>query len=479
MKNFSLFPFFVLGWLLAGCCVGPTYLPPPIEMPCEWHADQDEELDSQAASDTINWWESLQDPMLTSLIEQASERNVDLHLAILRILQARLERKAKKGDYLPHIDASFTGGHLYQNKKALLNKFLDIHSHNRNINFFEVGFDVDWEIDLFGKTAHEVKALNARVEASEEDFCGVWVTLSAEIARNYIDLRLAQKRLHLLEARISSQEDTVALTRELARIGFVNSIDLLQAEEQLNLLKSRMPPLELAQIKSIHHLSILLGKTPGSLFDDLCQMTPFPQLPLHQPIGIPSDLLRRRPDIRRAERHLAAATEYVGSAIASLFPSFSLKGFVGNINSHLPSLFTPESFTFFIAPQLLAPVFNSRMLKQDVEYNRIKAQEACFEYQKTVLNALEEAENSIATFKYEKERYCRLLKAFEASEEALVLTNDLYEKGFKGYLEVLILTRSYLEAEDALIQGQADLLFNYISLYKALGGGFSACENSE
>ncbi|MGK5594902.1 MAG: efflux transporter outer membrane subunit [Parachlamydiaceae bacterium] len=479
MKNFSLLSILVFGSLLTGCRVGPAYTPPPIEMPCQWHTAPDEGLDTQMPSDHLNWWESLQDPILNSLIEQASERNIDLHLAILRILQARIERKAKKGDYLPHVDASLMGGHFYHNKKALLNQFLDLDSHNRNINFFEFGFDVDWEIDFFGKTAHEIKALDAKVEASEEELCGVWVTLSAEIARNYIELRLAQKRLELLEAHIFSQEETVILTQELVRAGFLDTIDLRQAEEQLGLLKAKLSALELAQVTSIHHLSTLLGKTPGSLFDELCRACPLPQLPFCTPIGIPSDLLRRRPDIRRAERNLAAATEHVGSAVASLFPSFSLKGFVGNIHSHLPSLFRPESLAFLIAPQLLAPVFNSRMLKQDVEYNRIKAQAACFEYQKTVLNALEEAENSIATFKYGKERCHRLLLALESSEKALALMKDLYEKGFKSYLEFLVLNRSHLAAEDQFVQEQANLLFNYISLSKALGGGFSACENSE
>ncbi|KAF3362666.1 putative outer membrane protein of AcrAB(MexAB)-OprM multidrug efflux pump [Chlamydiales bacterium STE3] len=477
MKNLYFFKFFCFSLLLASCCVGPKYFPPEVEMPRTWCRQPAAGMDSSISSDSINWWEALNDPILTSLIAQASEQNLDLHLALLHIIEARAEHKAKGADALPHVDASFTGGHLYHNKKALLNKFLDSSKHQRNFNFFELGFDADWEIDLFGKTAHELKALAAKVEATEETFYDVWVTLSAEIARNYIELRLAQKRLGLLHEHIRAQQETVHLTNQLLGIGSSSRIDFRQTEEQLHFLQARAPQIELSIEKSIHCLSKLLGKHPGALAEELCQEQPLPLVPFHQPIGVPSDLLRRRPDIRRAERKLASATEYVGSAIASLFPSFSLKGFVGNINSHFPSLFSPQSYSLFFAPQLLAPIFNSKMLKYDVEYTKLKVQEAYYEYHKAVLNALEEAENALAAFHWEIERNDRLLLAFEANEEAKILAADLYQNGFKSYLELLVLERSYLETEEAFIQGQADLLFHYISLYKALGGGFFSCEN--
>lgn len=462
--------------LLTGCCVGPKYSPPCVDIPCEWHSPIIDGMETKPTIGNSNWWESLNDPILTSLIERASEQNLDLFIAATRILEARAERKGKMFDYLPHIDGTFTAGHLYYNKKGILNKIVDCASSKRNIDFFEAGFDASWEIDLFGKTAHEMNALQAKLEATEEAYCDLWLTLSAEIARNYIELRSQQKRLAILSNHLASQQESVNLTNELLTLGISSIIDLRQSEEQLFLLSSKKPSLEFAISKTIHRLSVLLGCTPDALFEELCMQQELPEFPIYKPIGVPSDLLRRRPDIKRAERNLAAANEEIGSAMAALFPSFSLKGFIGSINSHLPSLFNPQSYVFFIAPQILAPIFNSKMLQQDVCYNKLKAQEACFEYQKTVLNALEEAENAIASFHYELERSQRLRESLEASKESYLLTLDLFERGIRSYLEVLILNRSYLEAEEAYLQAEADLLSNYIALYKALGGGFSNCE---
>lgn len=461
---------------LSSCCIGSKYTPPCPDMPCAWHSPQDG-METEPSFDNSNWWEAFDDPLLTWLIEQASEQNIDLFIAATRILEARAERKGKFFDYLPHIDGSLTAGHLTYNKKGILHKVIDCASHRHNIDFFEAGFDACWEIDFFGKTAHEIRASQARLEAMEESYCDLWLTLSAEIARNYIELRTLQKRLVLLNDHIIAKQDAIHLTEELLRIGSLSSIDLHQVREQLHLLESKKPLLEFAIAKTINRLSVLLGCHPGALFEELCGCQELPQLPIYTPIGVPSDLLRRRPDIKRAERTLAAANEEIGKAMAALFPSFSLKGFIGGINSHLPSLFHPESFVFFIAPQILAPIFNSKMLQQDVCYNQLKAEEACFEYQKVVLNALEESENAIASFHYEWEHNQSLADGLQASQETYELAQDLFARGIKSYLEVLPLFHAYLEAKEAHLQSEANLLSNYIALYKALGGGFF-CEES-
>lgn len=467
----------VLLLLLSGCCVGPRYAPPCPEMPNEWHsAPGCSGIEAESNLENCNWWESLNDPLLTTLIERASNENLDLFIAATRILEARAARKGKMFDYLPHIDGSFTAGHLYYNKQGILDKVFDCATGKRNINFFEAGFDATWEIDFFGKTAHEIRASQARLEAAEESYCDIWLTLSAEIARNYVELRMHQKRLAILANHILVQQDYVNLTEELVRNGFLSAIELNQAEAQLQQMQAKKPLLEFAISKTIYHLSVLLGCHPGALYQELSICQNLPELPCYEPLGLPSDLLRRRPDIKRAERNLAAANEEIGSAMAALFPSFSLKGFIGGINSHLPSLFHPESLVAFIAPQILAPLFNSKMLQQDVCYNKLKAQELCYEYQKTVLNALEEAENAIASFHSELERSQRLAEALRASREAYMLGLELFERGLKSYLEVISLNHSFLEAEEVHIQSEADLLSSYIALYKALGGGFSCCE---
>ncbi|HEV8051667.1 MAG TPA: TolC family protein, partial [Parachlamydiaceae bacterium] len=240
------------------------------------------------------------------------------------------------------------------------------------------------------------------------------------------------------------------------------------------LLIAQKPQLEYLIDRSVNHLSILLGNLPGDLYCELAETMPLPILPCYQPMGIPSELLRRRPDIRKAERDLAAATEEVGTAIAALFPRISLTGFIGDITTFC----TSGSLTGFVGPQLLLPIFNSRLLKQDVCLNKIKVGQAFLQYQKTVLEALEETENAISAFHNELEKKELLKRLKISSEEAYQLSMQLYQSGLKNYLEVQLAQRSYLGAESALLQSQIDGLVNYIALYKALGGGWDrfSCE---
>lgn len=471
---------FLLLTIFAGCTVGPKYIPPEMDVPNEWHTPPSEGM-SPADPNCWIWWESLNDPILNSLIQRAAQQNLDLFIAGTRILEARLGRKAKEAEKYPHIDASLSAGHLYWGKdiqKTVLGACSSHHRHHckRNLNFFEIGFDADWEIDLFGFHQREINAAQARLESTEENLCDIWVTLSAEIARNYIELRGLQQRKQLILSNIASQEESEKLTRELLEIGTASSIDLLQAQEQLTLLIAEKPLIDLSIDKAIHRLSILLGYPPGELFAELCESQGLPKLPCEKPIGLPSDLLRRRPDIRRAERNLAAATESVGSAVAALFPRFSLYGFVGEISTHLKSLTNGKGVTWFAAPQLLFPIFNSRLLTQDVEANKIQARQILFEYQKTVLAALEEVENAIASFRYESERNDLLHRAQQIDQEASHLTLELYRTGVKDYLVVLIANRTLLAMEESYLQSQINLLLHYVSLYKALGGGWDVSQ---
>lgn len=481
MKNskpihfYWLIPFVII--LLSGCMVGPKYTAPPqLDIPCEWHSPLSPGMEAEQ-SNCFLWWESLGDPLLNSLIERAAVQNLDLYLACTRILEARAEEKGGEADLYPHIDGSATYGHVQYNKNVL-NRILDTeNSHHkggkRNLNFFEFGFDAEWEIDLFGMRAHEINALKAKIEASQEDFCHIWVTLAAEIVKNYIELRSLQHRLDVIYKNIRTQNETLKLTTSLITAGFASSIDEFQAKEQLNTLSAEKPLIQLAIDKTIHRLSILVGYNPNALFCELYEPHDLPMLPYEKPVGIPSELLRRRPDIKKAERELAAATERVGSAVAALFPRLTLEGFIGNIGT-----FCSNGLTWFSGSQLLLPIFNSKLLQQDIDYNKIKARQAVIQYQKTVVEALEEAENAIAAFHYELNRNHQLAEARKASQEAYQLTYQLYTNGFKNYLDVLVTNRSLLAADEAYLKSQSDLLFNYIALYKALGGGWDtgACE---
>lgn len=466
-----------LNLILLGCMVGPKYAPPNMEIPCEWHGQLSPGMQSESP-DCFHWWEALKDPHLNSLMERAAAQNLDLFIAASRIREARLEKQGGMAKSYPRLDGSSTYGNVGYNKKTL-NKLLDSNcckkhtkSRTKHVNFFEVGFDVEWELDLFGMNAHELNALKAKLEASREEYLHIWISLSAEVARNYIELRTFQLRLINMNKNIHAQKETIQLSKSLHQAGFSGTVDEKQAEEQWNILAAQRPQITLAIDKAIHRLSILLGYAPGALFCELSVPSFLPVLPVQKPIGIPSELLRRRPDIKKAERDLAAATEMVGSAIAALFPRLSLTGFIGEITT-----FCSNGLAWFAGPQLLQPIFNSKLLQQDVKYNKIKVEQACYEYQKTVLAALEEVENAIASFHSELERNYYLAQARKASQEAYEFTHHLYQGGFKNYLDVLVTDRVLLEDDQAFLQSQADLLYHYISLYKALGGGWCLVED--
>lgn len=468
----------ILPLIIAGCNLVPKYAEPDPDIPCEWHNNKNQEF-AEETIDCFRWWESLNDPMLTCLIERAAWQNLDLHIALTRICEARLAEKGAQASLFPHLDGSISYSYANFNQRTL-NNILGCgdckHRGQRNLNVFEAGFDAEWEIDLFGMRIHQKEALAAATASSQEAFAGIWVTLSAEIARYYIELRGFQQRLHIVNRNIEAQSDILELTNSLMNSGFANTIDQLQVTAELSMLKAQKPELEFLIQKNIHHLSTLLGYPPAALTCELQASEALPQLPCRRPIGIPSELLRRRPDIRQAEKDFAAATANVGVAVAALFPRLSLTGFIGEIST----LSGPGSWTTFLGPQLLFPIFNSKMLKDDVCLNQIKVQQAMLHYQKTVLEALEETENSIAAFHYELEKNRNLEQMKQSSLNAYLMSLQLYQTGFKNYVDVQTQHLSFLAAENAFLQSEIDLLIHYIALYKALGGGWEIfCSDSE
>lgn len=440
--------------LLSGCVTQTPYQIPEVEIPCQWHSEIPETLTCES-----DGCFPLSDPILDELLDLASSQNLDLQIACLRVLKARTVANGKKGDLYPHLDATFNAGKAHS---KTFQKLLKCHSKS-TFNFYEIGFDADWEIDFFGKTAHEICAAQAEAEAAQSHLSSIWITLSAEIAKNYIELRGLQQRNNLYEKLIVTMQKEVDLSEELNLRGVVNARALAELQADMRTFQAELPSLELAISHTIHRLSILLGLTPGELFPCLEIPSPLPEQPCRAPIGIPSDLLQRRPDIQKAERELAAATEQVSSAIAALFPRLSLWGFIGEIGF-------PSSLTSAIGSQILVPLFNSRLLLQDVEYNKLSTQEALFNYKKTVLEALEEAENAISGYRAGETRLQLLEEAYALELESLQKEEALYRKGVTSYLEVAKVAKLTIAKEEAFLKAQMELLLNYLSIYKAIGG---------
>ncbi len=467
-KFFGRFKQCLLLFLLTGCMQRQHNESPAIDLPCSWNSEISAGM-QECAIDNYVWWESLHDPLLDSLIERAKLQNLDLYMAAMRILQAREALKGDKAKSLPHLDGSVSYDYVRFNQQTL-NRVLDLHKHDhhsRQLNLFELGFDVEWEIDLFGVNANKIKALKNQAEASEEEFHQIELTLIAEVARNYIELRGWQLKLQLIDKQIDLQNELSGLIFGLAYAGFVGDIEEIKSQEELHRLKATKPELELQIKKAIHRLSVLLGYSPETLYFELSEIKPLPDLPYQMPIAIPSELLRQRPDIRKAEKDLASSLALVNSAIAELFPRLTLKGFIGDF-----SVLGSNSFTAFAGPQLFLPIFNSKVLTQSVRINKMKAKETCYQYQKIVLEALEEVENALSHFNSDWKKNHALSQVLNFSQDAYMSTFQLYQRGFKDYREVVEAHRNLLDSQNIYAQSHIDLLVRYVSLYKALGGGW-------
>lgn len=456
--------------LVTGCSLQKPYDPPIPEIPSTWQNEGQFQVEAEPC---FNWWEALEDPTLNELMTLASSQNFDLKIGALRVLKARTEANGKKGDLYPHVDGSFNCGRVSVDKSSVKDIFVGRGCLGKtNFSFFEIGFDASWEIDFFGRTAHEIAALKAGEEALEEDLSMTWVMLSAEIGKNYIELRSQQMRLNLLLNKIANQSYELSLKEELKSRGVTNNRVYAQTIVDSNTLQLELPLLEIAIDRNINRLSTLLGYNPGDLSEYLNCPGILPNIPSSPPIGMPSQLLQRRPDIRKAERELAKATELVGSAIASLFPRFSLWGFIGDINTKAGSLFNPSSLAAASGSQILLPIFNSKLIMQDITYNKLSTQEALYTYQKTVLESLEEAENAILAYLKGENRLEILQKTSKTLENNLEDEQELYSRGLNSLLNVIASEKQAHDAKVAYIQEQTEQILRYIVIYKALGGNW-------
>ena len=357
-------------------------------------------------------------------------------------------------------------------------------SSKTQVDLFQAGFDASWEIDVFGGTRRAVEAAEATAEAARENYRDTLVTLLAEVARNYVELRGQQQRLAITQSNIATQQDTLELTRSRYASGLTSQADVLRSEAQLLSTQSQVPTLESSIKHSIHQLGVLLGREPGALLAELSPTGRIPPPPPEVPVGLPSDLLRRRPDVRSAERELAAATAQIGVAVANLFPRFSLTGSFGRQGQDLHDLklggnrFWQLGSAIPSAPAIQWPIFEGGKLLANIKVQDARQEQAVAQYEKTVLVSLEDVENSLVDYSHEQVREQSLDKAAEANSASLNLSKELYSKGLTDFLNVLDAQRSLFASQDSLVQSRQTVSVDLIALYKALGGGWQAYENN-
>ena len=462
-------------WLFAGCkTVGPDYVPPDAHVPKEFHTQ--ESLAKTKGEDAepgsikrvtpamlAEWWNTLDDPLLTRLIERAVQGNLDLKLAQSRLREERARRGIARADRFPTIDADAS---------VTRQKTSDKTSTGKESDLFSSGFDASWEVDLFGGIRRSVESAEASVEARQEELNDTLVTLVAEVGLNYIEIRSFQARLQAAEKSRKSQEETLQIVQDRLDSGLTTTLSLEQAKYNLESTKSEIPSLRTGIEQGKNGLSVLLGGFPGSLNKELKTYKKIPVSPVEVAVGVPANLLRRRPDIRRTERELAAQTALVGVATADLYPKLTLFGSIGLDSLSAASLFTGPAAAFQIGPQITWNVFDAGRIRQNIKVESERQEQAMIQYESSVLTAVSDVENALIDYADEQIRRRSLLKSTASAQKAASLSRELYTAGLSDFIGVLDAERALFSFQDQLAESEGKVTSNLIRLYKALGGGW-------
>ena len=464
-KACRAFPWIFL-ILFSGCAaVGPDYVKPDIKTPAAWHAPLAENMTAGQTDRTslVRWWDTLGDPALTALIETAAAGNLDLKQALSRVREARARRKGSRAALFPVVDAS---GLAKKNRSSE-----DSGSGNTS-ELYSAGFDAGWELDVFGGVRRSIEASQADLEASRAAFQDVMISLLAEVAANYIDVRTYQARLAVSEANVASQQETWALLDALYRAGSGGALAAEQARYNLESSRSRIPDLKTGLEEAMNRLAVLTGQAPGSVHDALAVVRPLPDVAAELAVGVPADLLRRRPDVRQAERNLAAETARVGVAVADLYPRFTLNGAIGLDALSLGNLVQAGSRTWMVGPAVSWRVFDAGAIRSNIEIQSAIQEQALLAYETAVLNALEEVENALVAYAQEQKKLTALTAATRSAKSAVELAGHQYTSGIIGFTDVLDAQRSLLSFEDETAKSRGTVLADIVRLYKTLGGGW-------
>ena len=478
MKHVRRMLVVVFASLALGACatVGEDYVTPPQPQagPAEAWSSQEEwdgRLDGAISDADLDpkvlarWWTVLDDATLTSLIERASSANLDLRTATARLRQARAQRKIAGAAAGP--TAGTSGAATRQETDA------------GTTDLFSVGVDASWELDLFGGKRRGIEAAEADLQAAEEARRDVLVSVLAEVALNYIDLRTFQRRKGLAEQNLKAQIEyrDIVLLQEQA--GAANQLDVDRATSNVETTRSQIPSFD-QQIRQIQNrLAVLVGQNPGTLDNELADENPLPVPSVRVAVGVPADVLRRRPDVRQAERQLAAETARVGVAIAELYPKFTLEGSIGLEALSLSNLFEAASRVFRIGSRVQYNLFDGGRARQQIEVQNAVQEEALVAYERAILTALEDVENAITAFTKEQLRHVSLQAASESATNAAKLAEARFEAGDTDFLSVLDAQRTRPGAQDELAQSEGQITTALVRLYKALGGGWNPEEARE
>ncbi len=483
---------------MAGCAVGPDFTRPTPASADVFQRLQTAQAPSRAIAAEFNtdWWTLLNDPLLNELESRLVDANLDVASASARLQQSRATQQVVGAQQLPKLDAAAS----YNRERGSPNGILSLlgvapnsaqtqsasgsspvgvapmpgSSGSPPFNVYQFGFDASWELDLWGRVRRSVEAAGALTDASVEDRNAVLLSVRAELARNYVELRDIQSLLEIAKQNLDIARDTAKLTQVRAREGATTDLDVANAAAQVASIESLIPTLEARHESTINAIGLLLAQEPGALRQQLGEPREMPALPAQVPVGLPSEIVQRRPDIRRAEAQLHAATASIGMAKADFYPRITLNGSAGFQSLQLSSLADWASRQFVIGPSISLPIFEGGRLRGTLHLREAQQQEAAIAYRHTVLKAWREVDDALVAYDAEQRRRDKLVTVVSENQRALTIAQRRYKAGAVDYLDVLNTQRQLLQAQRNLEESRAAAATNLIVLCKVLGGGWQS-----
>lgn len=474
----KIFLFFCL-LLTTGCMVGPNYCEPEIDMPVAFV--EATEVEASSDCDFYQWWKQFDDPCLDALIAEAMQANFDIRIAVERIEQARAQAGLASAQLWPEIDLNAIATRTRNSQNFLLSTSSSPTSTSPYENFFRIGLDAIWELDFFGKFRRAQRAAYYTWEASIEEAQAILISILSEVMINYIAIRALQQKICLTTKKIEIDEEELSLTRALFQAGLASELEVDTILSTLESDRATLPPLQSSLKQVTYALTLLLGKQPEYVEIDLEELFPIPCGLGKIPLGLPSDLLKRRPDVRQAERQLAAATEQIGVVIADLFPHISLTGTtivggslggasIGFESNRLNALLKAPSRFWSVGPSILWNLIDFGRVRSNIAIQTSLQRQALLNYEQTVIASLKDVEGALAAYCEEQKRLLVLDHQVAVNERSVQLNLDLFYSGLSSDLQVLAARKLLLAAESSLIDSEQALTSNLVAVFKALGG---------
>lgn len=452
----------LLGLTLTGCAVGPDFKQPDEKLPATWSSGKQLTVAADPAA-LARWWRKFHDPQLNSLVEQAVETNLDVKIAAARLKQARADTQAAAASFWPWLNASGNAAESHVDGSG---------PGSGTFRSYRGALSAAWELDFFGGNRRSVESAKAREAAAAADLDAARLAMAAEVAMSYCQLRSIQDQLEVANRNLHIQQRSAKITHERRGAGFASDLDVVNSDALVSNTQAQIPSLESAARKTAHAIAVLLGRPPADLLGLLNNGGAVPVASAKVPAGIPSDLLRRRPDIRSAEANAHAATARIGVAVADLFPKFSLNGSVNQQSAKLSDWLSPSARVSSYGPGFNWALFQGGSIQANIRVQQALRDEALLNYRKTVLTALQEVEDAMVSGSNEVKRRASLVDAVAANRRAVELSTQLYTAGQTDFINVLNAQRSLYQSESELTLSNLALSTDLITLYKALGGGW-------